>query len=239
MRVLFVVGFLFFECIPYCLGGMAAERKYDWSIPTFELAFDLPGGKIDCFYEMIKAGGKFKFTFRVMNPATPLRGNYITAYIRDPKNNLVIRFLKQRQTNMPMFTAEQEGYYQFCFDNTADRFASKKIEAFIAVVVPDDPFEAQALVAEELKSNETVETYNILKQQVLQVHFTTSQISNQLHMKRRLENADLADLIYYQKSITRYSLLTSVLIFVVAYFHTWFIKRMFESSTKVPMQTKA
>ena len=56
-----------------------------------------------------------------------------------------------------------EGYYQFCFDNTADRFASKKIEAFIAVVVPDDPFEAQALVAEELKSNETVETYNILK----------------------------------------------------------------------------
>ena len=56
-----VVFSLFFDVF----AANAGDRRYDWSIPTFEIAFDLPAGKIDCFYEHIEEGGKFRFTFRV------------------------------------------------------------------------------------------------------------------------------------------------------------------------------
>ena len=45
--------------------GNAANRRFDWTVPTFEMMFDLPAGKIDCFYEHVEIGGRFKFTFRV------------------------------------------------------------------------------------------------------------------------------------------------------------------------------
>lgn len=62
----FFIYFLFMcVYVRRSLGGMASERKYDWSIPTFELAFDLAPGNIDCLYEHVDEGGKFKFTFRV------------------------------------------------------------------------------------------------------------------------------------------------------------------------------
>ena len=54
---------------------------------------------------------RFLLPAQVMSPATPFRGNYITSTIRGPRNNLVIKFAKTRQTNMPMFTAEQSGKF--------------------------------------------------------------------------------------------------------------------------------
>ena len=44
-----------------------------------------------------------------MNPATPFRANVISVWVRDPKNALIIRFPKMRQSNMPAITAEREG----------------------------------------------------------------------------------------------------------------------------------
>ena len=62
-KILYLV--LFINLLVDAFAANAADRKYDWSIPTFEMAFDLPAGKIDCFYEHIEEGGKFRFTFRV------------------------------------------------------------------------------------------------------------------------------------------------------------------------------
>lgn len=46
-----------------------------------------------------------------MNPATPFRSNVISVWVRDPKNALIIRFPKMRQSNMPAITAEREGIF--------------------------------------------------------------------------------------------------------------------------------
>ena len=61
------------------------------------------------------------------------------------------------------------GDYEFCFDNTGDTFGRKKVEAFIAVMNPEDPFKADNELMNEIVSNATIESYTYLSVRLVDV----------------------------------------------------------------------
>lgn len=189
------------------------------------LTFVLPPNEKQCFYAFnnrlnsnigyyfaVQAGGAFDI-------------NYV---IRAPNKAIVVQEEKQRQGDY-LFSADQIGEYEFCFDNEMSTFAEKVIDFEIKT---EDDLEAKKIKANlpaAPNKNDAVENMHTL---VENIEGKLSSLEHALNYYKTRNNRNQSTVKSTKSRVFWFSLFDLALMLAMAAFQVLVVKFFFQGSRK-------
>ncbi|CAK7240574.1 MAG: hypothetical protein STHCBS139747_002018 [Sporothrix thermara] len=201
------------------LTGLAAWFATD--VTATALTYKLSAGEKACFYAQAPTKGeKIAFYFAVQSG-----GSFDVNYeVIDPNGKTVLDGLNERQGDF-VFTANEIGEYQFCFNNDMSTYTDKYVDFEISV-------ENEARVALPSKQGSSVEQTSALSESAFKISGQLSTITRNQKYFRTRENRNFSTVRSTEKRIINFSFIQSGLIVCMGALQVFVVRFFFQGARK-------
>ncbi|KAF2646635.1 hypothetical protein P280DRAFT_387836 [Massarina eburnea CBS 473.64] len=185
------------------------------------LTYKLDAHERACFFANVEhKGTKVAFYFAVQSG-----GSFDVDYaVRGPNDKVILDGTKERQGDF-VFTANDEGQYEFCFNNEMSTFAEKTVDFEIAV-------ENEARAELPSRQGSTPEQTSILEESMLKLSAQLSTISRNQKYFRTRENRNFSTVKSTEKRIFNFSLMEVALMVTMAGLQVFIVRFFFQGARK-------
>ncbi|ROT40815.1 ERP3 protein [Sodiomyces alkalinus F11] len=185
------------------------------------LTYKLGAQEKACFYTTtVKPEEKIAFYFAVQSG-----GAFDVDYIvTGPGGKVILDGEKERQGDY-VFTAQQQGEYEFCFNNEMSTFAEKFVDFEIAV-------ENEKRAELPSKQGSTPEQTSVLEESVFKLSSRLSTISRGQKYFRTRENRNFATVRSTEARIINFSMIQCILIALMGALQVFVVRFFFQGARK-------
>lgn len=101
---------------------------------AYEFKIHVDAGREDCFFQMVQKQASLYVAFQVMRGGDSKAG----FVVRYPDGQFLLPYQWSESADVDETSVNQEGYYQFCIDNSASRFVPKLVSLYVASFKRDE-----------------------------------------------------------------------------------------------------
>lgn len=185
------------------------------------LTYQLGAHEKACFYATtVKPGEKIAFYFAVQSG-----GSFDVDYsVKGPGGKVIMDGEKDRQGDF-VFTAGEQGDYEFCFNNEMSTFADKFVDFEIAV-------ENEKRAELPSKQGSSPEQTSVLEESVFKLSSKLSTISRGQKYFRTRENRNFATVRSTESRIINFSMIQCVMIALMGGLQVFIVRFFFQGARK-------
>lgn len=164
------------------------------------------------YYFAVQAGGSFDINYT----------------IKSPNKQIIVKEEKQRQGDY-LFSADQLGEYEFCFDNEMSTFAEKVVDFEIKTEDEDESKQIKANLPNAPAENSAVEG---MQSSVENIEAKLNSLETTLHYYKTRNNRNQSTVKSTESRIFWFSLFDLGLMIVMGVFQVGVVKYFFQGSRK-------
>lgn len=180
------------------------------------ITFDLPPGKVECFYEDVHQGTVINGAFAVLQGGSHMD---IDVSIFNPEDHQVYNVKREGEDKFQL-KADHDGTYRFCFGNTMSMMAHKTVSL---VLNAGDPIDLSQLAKKESMDN--------VERWIISISHTVRMIDFHQQEYRMLHDRHMRTITATNRRVKWWSFLECLAVVAVSTTQVLFIKRMFNKNT--------
>uniref|UniRef100_A0A8D8V1H8 Transmembrane emp24 domain-containing protein 5 n=1 Tax=Cacopsylla melanoneura TaxID=428564 RepID=A0A8D8V1H8_9HEMI len=184
-------------------------------------------GYSDCFYEPLRHGSKIGIDYQVLS--TDHDDNHdISFQMRTPSGRTILEDFKMTDKTHE-HVVDEEGVYEFCFDNTFSTFSEKVVffEFYIEPDINDIPE-----LHESDRSDEKGVDLNDFHHKINSIHNSLVIVRHLQEISRASENNDYRSIQSKASKVTNWSLLQISVMIVVALVQVVLVRSLIDEKSK-------
>lgn len=195
-----------------------------------EITVYVDAGKQDCFYQEVKQGQVIDIEYQVID------GGHaeliITFQLIDPTGRILNADFK-KSSNYHRTTAQMDGAYRFCFDNTFSSFTSKTV--FFELVVESENSEEEE--EDTYEGMRPEEVYELTVQEIQEIigrvkaHVTKVRHLQDIIKSTEARDRNLAEANY--NYVNTYGLCQIAVMMTVGFMQVIMVRSLFDDKSKV------
>ncbi|XP_013420995.1 transmembrane emp24 domain-containing protein 5 [Lingula anatina] len=228
LAVIFITAVLYTTRTENVLGDSNEDFDFD-GLPgsQHEFKIEIPAGRFECFYQKMEMDEEIHISFEVLRGAE----RQIDMVVKSPHGDLIENFqwktdgAFERQIKLP-------GVYEFCFDNSFSRFASKLVYFYLVTFSTSawDNF-SKELQDMDIKTENFSQSIGKVDKAITDMLFYQGQ-SRQQHIR------DWYVAVSNRNYIQYWSIFQCTVIILVGSLQVYFLRKMFDSQNVISGSSK-
>ncbi|XP_040018986.2 transmembrane emp24 domain-containing protein 6 [Gasterosteus aculeatus] len=205
------------------------DQELFWGTDQYDFSVVLPAAGLECFWHFAHRGERFYLSFMVQWVTGVGHDRHLSVTVNAPSSELVSTVDDAKgQIN---FEAQETGFYQMCFSNFHNRFATMQV--FLSFGVYYDGYQEPTKRREEENkkkeeaSKDLNNTLSFIKDATHKVENHVFHIFRYYNFGRMRRSADYFLLLSNSRYVTRWSVALSLLVVTSGYLQLLFLRRLF------------
>ncbi|KAL6106211.1 tmed6 [Pungitius sinensis] len=198
------------------------DQELFWGTDQYDFSVVLPAAGLECFWHFAHRGERFYLSFMVQWVTGVGHDRHLSVTINAPSSELLSTVNDAKgQIN---FEAQETGFYQMCFSNFHNRFATMQV--FLSFGVYYEGYQEEKKEEEEA-SKDLNNTLSFIEDATHKVEKNVFHIFRYYNFGRMRKSADYFLLLSNSRYVTRWSVALSLLVVTSGYLQLLFLRRLF------------